>query len=201
MRRAGHHDALVRRRGRERVDEVEVGTVGHAVEQRVRTNGIDRIPADVRERWRVHEAHRSAGEEPQSFGIGLIAGIEEELEAEADAQTGTAVSDPFAEWLRETAFAKVDHSRSSRADTRDDDRVHAHHSRRIFGHGHVGPDRGQGLGDADHVRGAVVENRDLDRAAHPSAPLVEAGPCRRGSTVTAADSARPSALKAASARW
>ncbi len=49
-------------------------------------------------------------------------------------------------------------------------------SRRFVGHDDIGPDRRQGPGDADHVRGAVVQDRDLDRVGHPSDPFVEAGP-------------------------
>src|SRR5450759_426472 len=181
--------------------EVEVRAVGDALEERVRPDRLDRIPADVGQRGRVQECDRSAGKQAKRLCVGLVAGVEEELEAQADAEARPAGSDPVTKRLEQAVFAQVIHCRPGGPNTGHDDRVHVGESRRFGGHDNVGPNRCQGLADADHVRGAVIEDRDLDRATHPSVPLVEAGPWRRGSTVTAAHSARPSALKAASARW
>ena len=61
--------------------------------------------------------------------------------------------------------------------------------------------------DAHEVAGPVIDDPDPQRTTgarsdrvHPRLPFVEATPVRRGSTVVASLSARPSALNAASAR-
>ena len=121
---------------------------------------------------------------------------------EADAEARSAGANPVAQRLEQAALAQVDHGRRGGADTRNDDRVDAGQSRRFVGHDDLGPDRRQGPGDADHVRRAVVQDGDPDRRR-----LIRATPSwRRDPDVadrrrTAARSARPSALKAASARW
>ena len=60
VRRAGHDEALVRRSGGERVDEVEVRAVRDSVEERMRPDQLDRVPADVRQRRGILQGDRSA---------------------------------------------------------------------------------------------------------------------------------------------
>ena len=72
----------------------------------------------------------------------------------------------------------------------------------------VGAHGRQRLVNAHEVAGPVVNHRHegprwptARPPTHPSAPLVEATPVRRGSISQATRSARPSALNVASARW
>jgi hypothetical protein len=127
------------------VHEVEVRAVGDAVEERVRPDGLDRVPADVRQRRRVFERDRSAGQQAQRFGAALVAGVEQELEAQADAEARPAGPDPVAQRLQQTTLSQVGHRRSGGADARHDDRVDAAISDGVGGHDDFGPDRGQGL--------------------------------------------------------
>jgi len=77
-----------------RVDEVEVGAVGDAVERRVLVAALDLVPADVRERRGVNETDRAAVEDAERLRAVLVAAVEQELEAEADPEERTPGRDP-----------------------------------------------------------------------------------------------------------
>ena len=148
------------------------------------------------------ETDGAAGQDPQGLGAVLVAALEQQLEAEADAQERAIGVDPGPDRLEEAALAKPVHRRSGRADARDHQEVRVVDvvaGRRAADAGSGGRER---LLDRHQVAGAVVHDDDARRirARHPSDPFVEATPVRRGSGSHAIRSARPSALNAASAR-
>ena len=69
-----------------RMDEIEVRPVGDAREQWVLARALDLVPADVGKRRCGVEADRAPGERAERLGPVLVADVEEELQAQADAK-------------------------------------------------------------------------------------------------------------------
>ncbi len=126
----------------------------------------------------------------------LVAAVEQELHAQADAQEGAVGGDPAPDRLHEPAPPQPFHRGPGRTDTGHDEGVGAHHVRLRPRQHDLGAGRAQGFVDAHEVAGAVVDDGD---PGHPRLPFVDATPARRGSGAIATRSARPRALNAASA--
>ena len=188
-----------------RVDEVEVGAVGDAVEQRVLARALDLVPADVRAgSGRPRGATVRPGEHAERRRAVLVAALEQELQAEADAEE-RPVGAPATR-----GSARRGRARSRRAiagaaapTPGHDERVGAARAPRRRGRRATSaPDGRQRLLDADEVAGAVVDDGDArSRPVIRASPWSRRRPSRRGSGSQATRSARPSALNAASARW
>jgi hypothetical protein len=187
------------------MDEIQVRAVGDAIEQRMLPRADDLIPADVRQRRRILEPGRPAGQHAQRGGPVFVAAVEEQLEPEADAEERPVARDPVTDRVDEAVVPEAGHRGRGGPDARNDDRVGVAHGVPVASHGDRRANRGQRLLDAHEVARPVVDDRDPRSAnwpvAHPSDPFVEATPSRRGSGSHAVRNARARALKAASARW
>ena len=160
----------------------------------------------MRERRGALEADGAAGQDPEGLGAVLVAALEQQLEAEADAEERAIRRDPGADRLDEAAVAQPVHRGSGRADARHDAAGPGRRCRSpVTARWTRAPAVVERLLDRDEVAGAVVDDGDARSAGghirHPSDPFVDATPVRRGSGSHATRSARPSALNAASARW
>src|SRR3954447_9080445 len=184
------------------MDEVEVGAVRDSVEERMVPGPLDLVPADVRERRRLDELGSPAGKDPERRGVILVAAVEQKLQAETDTEEWLVTAGPGANRSREPGCIEPCHRRSRRADSRDDKAVRVRQGVRVGSNDDVGTDRRERLVDRDEVARAVIDDGDPGSRGphHPSEPLVDATPSRRGSISQATRSARPSALNAASAR-
>src|SRR4051812_31976859 len=105
------------------MDEVEVGAVGDAVEQRMLACPFDLVPADMRKRGGVFEADRATGKEPEGLSAVLIAPLEQELEAEADAKERPARGEPGADRSSQATAIESSHGRLGCPDARHDEGV------------------------------------------------------------------------------
>src|SRR5579875_1811039 len=193
----GELGAVARRGGDERrigghrvvgVHEVDVGAVGDAREHGDGPHDAQRIPAHVRHLARgvAREAHHAPGEDAEPAHAGrLLALLEEELHADADAEKGASRARRLTHRLDEPRRREVFHARAEGALAGQDD-------------GGRGGDAGRVARDLGRVA------RPLDRllcAAQVADAVVESTPFTRGSRWVAASSARASALKAASTTW
>jgi hypothetical protein len=126
------------------------------------------------------------------------------LQPEADPQVRTAVVDPAQDGIDETRLGQPPHRRSGRANAGNNKSVRALELVGVPHEPHPGADTRQRLLDADEIAGAVVDDGDRRarqrRRRHSAVPFVDATPTRRGSISHAWRSARPRALKLASAR-
>src|SRR3954464_9739664 len=102
------------------MDEVEVGPGADAVEEGMVPGPLDLVPADVRERRRLRELDGPAGKDPERRGVILVAPVEQQLQAEADAEERLVARGPCAHRSREPGRIETCHRRSRRADSRDD---------------------------------------------------------------------------------
>src|SRR6266550_3988584 len=188
-----------------RMHEVEVRAVGDLLEGRVIPMSFYLVPADVGEPCTTGQDPRAAPDRAQGLGAVLVAAIEQQLQPKADPEEPPVGLQPGPDRADQSGRLQPRHGGRSRADSRDNEQLHI---AQVFG-----PSDQAGLGsrdfqparDAYQVAGAVVDDPDerapLAGRGQPSAPLVEATPVRRGSGSVASPNARPSALKAASARW
>jgi hypothetical protein len=195
-----------------RMHEVEVGARCDAGEEAVLASTLDLVPADVRQRRRVGEPRRPTAEHAKRLGAVLVAGLEQELQAEADAQERPAHRDPAQDRVDQPGPREPVHRRGGRADSRYHERIRGVEAVGVSGDRDASADRGESLVDGHEVARAIVHDRDPEpdcalervraaRSRHPAAPFVEATPLRRGSIEQAARMARARALNAASARW
>ena len=115
----------LRRRPRVRMDEVEVGSVVDAIEQRVVASSNDLVPADVRERWGVLQPLRAAGQHAEGLRSVLVTGLEQQLQAKAHAKEWLVRRDPPDDRVHEAGVAEAVHRRRGRPNARDDDRIGA----------------------------------------------------------------------------
>ena len=156
---------------------------------------------------RVREAHHVASQQAQHRGAVLVGTLEEQLQAEADADVPGAAPDTLEDGSHEALAVQAVHGRPAGAHAGDEDGIRVLQVRGRRGDGHSGAQQLQRVADAHQVAGAVVDHGDPHRIGHagPEAfgrlPFVEATPARRGSGDTAMRNARARALKAASARW
>ncbi len=185
------------------MNEVEVGAVRDAIEQRVLARPLDLVPADVGERRRTLEPDRPTGQDTERHRAILVAPLEQELEPEADPEERAAGGQPAPDRRREAPAVEARHRRFRRPDARHDQRIRPAKGLGIPSDRDVGADGRQRLVDAHEIAGAVIDHRDpwpSRRDRHPRVPFVDATPSRRGSGSQAIRRARPSALNAASAR-
>ena len=204
----GQHGVVGRGRRvtRERVHEVEVGAVPDPGEQGMLLTSRDLVPADVRQGRCVLQAGRPPPEEPQRVRPVLIAAIEQHLEAQTDPQERLACRHPGTDRVHEAVALQARHRRGRGAHARHDERVRAAQRLAVAGDRDLRADARERLIDADQVPGAMVDDGDANLSVdprwrrHPSEPLVDATPSRRGSDSQARRRARATALNAASAR-
>ncbi len=190
------------------VDEVEILAGPESFEEWVIAPRFYLVPADVRQCRRVLQAERAARNDPEGDRAVLVAPVEEELEAEADAEVRTAVGDPAQQRVHEPGASKPAHRRAGGTDAGDDHGVHAFEVLRLHDDAYGRTDAGECLLDAHQVARAIVDDGDPHGTGrrsgnlvdHARLPFVDATPTRRGSGSDAARNARASALNAASAR-
>ena len=155
---------------RVRVDEVEVGAVGDAVEERVRARPLDLVPADVREGRRVLEPDRPPGQDAERRRAVLVAAVEQELEPEADAEERAVGRDPGADRLGQAARARAGAIAGAAAPTPGTiERVGAAQRRPRRGRASTSaPTVGQRLVDADEVARRRSRRRRSRARGHAS---------------------------------
>src|SRR5688572_23136155 len=208
----GELDTVLRRRGH----HVRIGRL-----RKVRVHEVHPIAvADVRERGRAPadgqpipshvghlqaetggKAHHAAAEYPEPPDAGrLLAFLEEDLHADADAEERPAGSGGLAYGADQPGAREILHARPERALPRQDDAGRARDASGVAGHECRLPEMLEGFLRAVEVSDAVVD--DGERLAHPaSVPLVDGTPRTRGSCCVAASSARARPLNAASITW
>src|SRR3990172_1033868 len=109
----------------EGVDEVGGGSIGDALEEGVAAATLDGVPADVWQPRRADDGAHRAAEQAEQFRTVLLGALEEELQAEADAEVPGAVVERRADRVVEPAPAQPRHGRPAGADARGHDERHA----------------------------------------------------------------------------
>src|SRR5262249_50753277 len=148
---------------------------------------------------RRREADDAPGEdaEPGAWPV-LLAGLEQDLQPEADAEVRPPRGDDLAHRGVEPAAAQARDAVAKRPLPRDDDAIRAAHPRGGAGHGRRAAGAGERFFDGPEVPRAAVD--DGDHAL--SVPFVDGtAPPVRGSTRDAASAARANALNSASTMW
>ncbi len=143
------------------VDEVDVRAVGDAVEDRVRAPGLQPVPAHVRHRELPLEAPDAAGQEAEA-GVAsvLLALLEEELHADADAEEGLSLLDRLAQDRHEAPPFDLGHGGRERPVAGQHERVGAAQGLRVPGEQDLRPRAAEALRHAPEVPDAVVGDRD-----------------------------------------
>ena len=149
----------------------------------------------------VLEHDGPSGDDPERRRSVLVAPVEEQLEAEADPEERAIVRDPGADRVGQALRLEPAHGGRRGPDAGHDERVETAQHVGLADGDDLGTHRRQCLVDADQVACPVVDDPDPRTCRHSRIPLVDATPVRRGSISQATRRARPSALKAASARW
>jgi hypothetical protein len=153
---------------------------------------LDRRPADARDAP-LAQPHGAAGDEPEPGNAAVLLGLlERELQAEADPERRPPEPRALAERLVEPARAQPRHRARRRAHARQDGDLGLEERGRFLDELRARPEPRERELHRAHVPGAV--RRDRDRH---SSPFVDGIPAP--SRATAARSARPTALNAASA--
>ena len=125
--------------------------------------------------------------------------LEQELEAETDAEHGNARAQPLGDQGVELQLADPPHRRGERPDAREDHSLRRAGELGVCGQPCLGADAFERLLDRAQVSHAVVEDGD---AGHPvRVPLVDGIPGSAGSIDTASRNARANDLKHASIMW
>ena len=188
---------LLRRPGRQRVDEVE-GRLGvDPVGQRRLALPADRFPADVRdlEPGRL-ERRDVAGEQPEAIGAAELArALEEELHPQADAEHGGALPRALGDQPVEPQLSHALDRLREGTHAGEDEPVGGASRLGVGGPRDLDADALERLLNRAQVAHPVVEDRE---PGHVSVPLVDGTPLSPGSIATAWRSVRAKALKQAS---
>ena len=175
----------------------------------------DRRPADVRDlqAGRVEPRHR-AGQQAEAGGAAeLLAALEEQLQAEADAEDRSPRRGPLGDQLVEPGRADPLHRPREGADAGQDQAVGGAHRLGVGADHRPAPRRARA--PSRPSAGSPSRSQGQDRGAAPSAsrpgaadtlhslsvPFVEGTPVSSGSIETATRSARAKALNEPSIMW
>ncbi len=162
------------------VDEVDVGAVLDSVEERVGTVTPQPVPAHVGNRQRsVDSPHAARKEAEAPVEAVLLALLEEDLHADADAQERLPGRGGLLEHPHEAAAPDLVHRRAEGAVPGQDEGVGGAQHRRVSAQHGLGPRVAKSLGHAPEVADPVVDDGDH------SLPLVLGTPFTRGSRATA----------------
>src|SRR5579859_25733 len=193
------HD-VVHRQGGVAVHEVEVVAVRDVAEPGVVSGPAHGVPADLRHpRHAAEPGDRAAVEaEPRLAGV-LLAAVEQELHADADAEDRHTALACVPQRRREAPAVELARAMAEVPDPRKDDRRRVAERDGLVDQVRACADRGERLAHAREVADAVVDDRDHPA---PTRPLLEgAWPLRLASRRDAASMTRPSAFIVASRRW
>src|SRR5258708_14072039 len=186
----------VRRRGRVRVHEIEVGTVLDPLPQDGVVALLQAAPSDHRKTLAAFHLDHLSRQQPQALvATVLLRLLEEELVAEAHAQQGLARFSQGHDAPAEAVFRELLQGRRESPDPREDDSFRLFELFRIRGELGFGSDvRERSLDRAD-IAHAIVDDRD-----QPSSPFDDGTPAFPPGDI-ASRRARPRALNVASAMW
>lgn len=145
------------------VDEVDVGAVGDVAEELVGLFDVDVVPADLGdfEAGRGGVALDHAGDDAEARGVVFFASLEENLDADADAEHGRAAGEDFvAEERVESEAAEVGHGGAGGADAGQDDALGGADDGGLVGDDGVVAEVFEGAEHALKVAGFVVDDGD-----------------------------------------
>jgi len=156
------------------VHEVELLSSAIGEERRV-TGQAKAVPAHVRDRQtgRV-EAPHLPGNHPQTGNARqLLAALEQGLQTETDPEERASFLEIPAQRFHVAARVQPLHRAAEAADTREDQHLGTSDVLRALGVAHIVAEPTDGVANAPHVAGAVVQNRD--RSHEPSSGQPGAG--------------------------
>src|SRR5258708_1345142 len=186
----------VRRRGRVRVHEIEVGTVLDPLPQDGVVALLQAAPSDHRKTLAALHLDHLSRQQPQALVAAvLLRLLEQELVAEAHAQQWLARFSHRRDASAEAVFRELFEGRRKSPNPRKDDSFRLFELFRIRGERGLGPDMRERSLDRADVAHAIVDDRD-----HPSSPFDDGTPAAPPGDI-ASRRARPSALNVASAMW
>ena len=208
----GRHLDAVLRRGNEAVltplrkegmDEVDMVAFLNIAENRAFfTAEVKGIPTDLRNfqfgsQSALHGNH-AAFQQTEAFVLAiLVALFEKQLHTETDAHQRLSLGCFFQNNLVHTALPQFFRCIAEGTDTGQNDPIRRSNDSRIAGHDCLHANARKGGSERKEIANAVINNR-----YHQSIPFVDGiSFSARGSIETAADRARPSALKTPSIMW
>jgi len=145
------------------VDEVDVVAGGDPGQQRRFPDGLELVPAHVRDlqAGQRREADDAPGQQAQPAMLAqLLAGLKEELHPQADAQQGRAARHFFPDGRLKAQRPQAVDARSEGAHARQDDPLCARQIARPGGHAGRHAQVIEGVEHAAQVAGPVVDDRD-----------------------------------------
>ncbi len=155
------------------MDEVELGAVRDVGEEGVLVAAGDAVPAHVRHDQVVREAAHLAAQDVEAVvARALVAGGEEDLLPDADAEEGTLLLDRRGDHRRQPARLQVGHRVGGRADAGEDHAVGRQDRRRVVADDVLDPEVAQRVDHAPQVARPVVDDRDHRSLAVSCSSLV-----------------------------